>query len=233
MKLSPKEIFGVSHLVLAVKEIQEGEKLLSPLGYQPYGEIPKAANPKEKAPFIFNTLSDTFSIKLLVHPKGYSSIELLMERNDENHEVVKKSPCFEFQFEPFRLLVHCSDLERTLPFWRALGFQPEYVEPNGASVKIGGVMPSHRLEVRFIVDREEETKDYLNQRGFVCLSFLCQDVWRVRKVLEKKGYLVSDCFSLKPFETPFQIFFARNHNGEIYEFLSVHRKQTERKKTNA
>lgn len=223
MKLSPKEIFGVSHLVMAVEAIQDGEKFLSPLGYKPYGELPKAANPKEKAPFIFEALAETFSMKLLVHSKGYSPIELLKENNKENQLLAMHPPCFNLQLDPLKLFVHTSSLEKTLPFWESLGFQPDRIEPGIAYLKIGGVLPSQRLEVGFVADRKESSKDYLNQKGIVCLSFLCQDVSRVRAVLKEKEYFVSDCFFLKPFETAFQIFFARNESGEIYEFLSIRR----------
>ena len=119
------------------------------------------------------------------------------------------------------LFVHCQHLDMTLSLWRDLGIGYESISSDIAHVKIHGITASSRLNVYFIADRSYSSILYMDHAGLVCFSLWCRDADRLRAMLKERSYEVGDCFSHRPFDRWFRIFFTRNISGEIYEFLSI------------
>ena len=61
---------------------------------------------------------------------------------------------------------------------------------------------------------------WLNQNNTVCISFICDNVVKVRECLLQRGFYAGNIFKIKPFERKIKGFFMRNFTGEIYEFIS-------------
>lgn len=91
----PEEILGVSHLVLAVHDLEAPESFLHGHGYSKYGEVRLLPNPVAKAPFVFETLASSFSMKLLISKARRPPIELLSENQSGTNGSFHGESCFE------------------------------------------------------------------------------------------------------------------------------------------
>jgi hypothetical protein len=117
------------------------------------------------------------------------------------------------------LYIPCSNLKDAVDLWEFIGLTP-YIENDLARVRIEKTLVGQSLSLYFIPQVCHKSKMWLNQQGIVCTSFLCNDAKKIRNELKSKKYEVGECFKLKPFDRTLNIFFMRNHSGEIYEFLS-------------
>ena len=77
--IASTEILGLSHLVCPVSEFLAAETFLGTLGYSTGGRVESGVNPPAKAAFIDGPLSPTYSMQLMVGPRGTCPVELLKE----------------------------------------------------------------------------------------------------------------------------------------------------------
>lgn len=78
-KSTARQILGISHIVLGVKDFQEGEEFVSKYGYLQYGEKTTLLNPTAKSPFLRGTAEQSCSLKLMTGLSKTPPIELLCE----------------------------------------------------------------------------------------------------------------------------------------------------------
>lgn len=243
-----RELVGVSHLVISLRDPAASQPVLAALGYTEHGANDRCPNPPEKAPFLAEPLSRTCSMRLMVPANGSPAIEVLAsaegaalqthfevvlseqpgaEADDirAEREVVvpglTRARGREGKLGTGALLIHVDDLDAGLRLWRALGYADEPVADRTRKVAIRGLRASNRLDLYFVADRGKSEMGRLDAVGIVCLSLFCRDADRLRDALRERGYAVGECFTLAPFGTALRIFFMRNETGEIYEFLSV------------
>jgi len=245
-----RELLGVSHLVLSLRDPAASRSVLDALGYTEHGANDRCPNPREKAPFLAGPLSETCSMGLMVPANGSPAIEVLASAEGaalQTHFEVVLSEQPGAEVEDIRaerevvvpglarprgregklgtgaLLIHVDDLDAALRLWRVLGYADEPFADRTRKVAVRGLRASNRLDLYFVADRDKSEEGRLDAVGIVCLSLFCRDADRLRDALQERGYAVGECFTLAPFGTALRVFFMRNETGEIYEFLSVER----------
>ena len=84
-------LLGVSHLVLATRDLDAAERFLCGVGHATYGAF-QAPNPLPKAGFVAGPLAPNFSMKLIVSRSGTPGIELLREDDADAYDPLGTPP---------------------------------------------------------------------------------------------------------------------------------------------
>jgi hypothetical protein len=231
----------------------QAKKALVSLGYKDYATCENEPNPWQKAPFVSGELASGFSAHLMTSKSRLPSFELLQESSgippgdlgpsafqaivsDGNQqsdttfattavaegisavgnsdEVVAATHLF--------VQVAVNNIEASVSFWQDLGYQPELQTNGEVQVHVKGGLAGASLDLVF---RQTDTRHttWLNQRGLVCISFLCLNLLDLREQLVSLGHTPGEYFRAVPFGRPILVFFVKGPNGEIYEFLSPER----------
>lgn len=221
-------ILGISHLVVSSQNIDATVAGLSRQGYTINGARDDMPNMEPKQAFISNDMPRTTTVRLLVSNGKSPAVEVVRENGPDNQELAVGTPPFSAAdkpaTDPHIVTVRTPDPLLSLSMWRTIGIQPTEAADGTNNIFFQGGFTTPAFQLSFIHDPEMVAGPrWLNQDGMVCVSFLCRDVDALNTLLEDKGYEVSPCFDLTPFDRSFRLFFVRNKSGEIYEFLTPRR----------
>ena len=225
------KIYGVSHIVHSTDSLYESESYFNKIGYSLKFKTIGSVNALQKSSFIFGSMSEKADI-LLMSKKGYPDVEIKSEVNNRN--IISKS-AFETFYEenytpdmhfpkddkPTKIYIRCNNTMNATNIWSKLGFNIDKILSNNyLKVDIKNSISNNKVSLLYINSKEKELKTWLNQNNTVCISFICDDVEKVRSYLLKNNYSVGDVFIMTPFNRKIKVFFVRNYTGEIYEFIS-------------
>ncbi len=230
MKYKDVKIFGISHIVHSTENLGEAESNFISLGYSRKSENIGALNPLQKSPFISGNMSEKSDI-LLMSKTGYPDIEVKREAGssnaigesvfqsfyDDNYEICTNID----NVNPIAIYIKCNDIEKAASLWRNFGFtinrpKKKYL----LEVEIKNRVLGKKVSLLYVNHHKKPEEMWLNQNNTVCISFLCENIVKVRNCLIEGGYYAGNIFQIKPFKRKIKGFFMRNHTGELYEFIS-------------
>lgn len=119
------------------------------------------------------------------------------------------------------LVVHATDVDRSLALWRQLRFEPNFLSPGMARIDARGLIAGSGLSVFFIAAPTTPRRTEPDVGGIICATFLCKNVEKLVAPLASAGHQVGQRFEIAPFGNRVRVFFLRTPSGELYEFLSI------------
>jgi hypothetical protein len=243
------KILGVSQIVWSGSDINYLEEKLNNYSYKLKFESINSPNAEAKKPFIFGEMPETADVKLMVSENHWPPIELVKENYLFESNRNLSEPVFSAYLnslsssenlipikgiridsniindtwrkeDKFVIYIDSSDLEENLKFWKILEQKIITLKSTFALVEIKKTIIGSGITIIYEKSKEMKSRNYINQKGIVCISFFCSGIERLNILFKENKFETGEIFQLSPFGRLLKIFFVQNKSGELYEFIS-------------
>lgn len=234
-------IYGISHIIYSADNLKSAEKIFLNLGYILKNEEYDSMNASAKEEFISGEMATSSDMLLMEHPQ-LPDVEIKRENIKSK---IDTSSAYSFYFKDeknaigylpklfdrslvsnsslennLNIFIKCNDIQKALSFWKELKMNINFVDHSIANIKIKNVLSRKKTNLILYSAKSQDSLTWLDQKGLVCLSFLCADVAVLHDRFKKLNYYVGEIFQIYPFGRGILVFFVRNFSGEVYEFIS-------------
>lgn len=229
-------ILSIDHLALCLDSYDEGQQILSKLGYKCEYSVKSIKNPIIKKPFLEN-FSDThefsvyrkennFSIELINHKKCFQKklriIPKFSNLVNANTEInFKKLMSLNERIENFeeekfnKIVLKVNDIQKSKNFFKILGFKE--IEEN--TLEFRPILENITYQIIFEMD-PTILDQKLDDWGFNCIAFISNSSKQEKENFEKNGIITTEIEEILINEKTLKIFFIKGPSSELIEIIS-------------